>query len=655
MSFSFRNIFSPDEGDLEGGSSGLPISGQNGADRNDDFGGGPGSAEVSYQAFLASELLAFIPPAISARSGIPMEKEIHVPFTSESNRDVRLSTLYQMCPELFAAEITPLNDSVVTLPPRLGLSSAPSSSPVAGASRSATAASDSRAAVANGASASAASNPFWSPVSVAEPTSGTAKPFAMKDETPPPATGTTKPWSTGPIGAGDNPFSSHGPSAGTPPSGPGSMAAKTPGGPKIGGGFDAPPASSGSGPETGGLAGGFQGFETSPPASVFAEGGSERSKPPVEEKTPGFNDNPFESKHGFTTLFSKGAAADSGIPFPSAPVQEEKAEEEPQGTWGAMFHGGAATSAGGKPESAEAPAAAPLFEGFGSMITKASELKEASPWGNFSAPFAGDSPFESVPEAKSTDAPSFPEPVPGKGPGMEFAVFESFPIPVEPEVPVVSKKPVPEVSWTIEPTAPKPAPAPPVDTPAPFPAFQGVPSPAKEASGFASVRSQAEATPPPPSPEKVAAAPFAPRESAEPVLSGPASDQTFDLRDLELKAIFSTSETFTLSKVARRVVGLPGISSCALSTPGKLVQASRSEESRIGNEAREMVTTLRNLAKLTGLPEARTFTLHTDRGIVSLFLEDECCVTVHHESAAFPPGVREKLILVARSLINLED
>ncbi|MEQ1841441.1 MAG: hypothetical protein ABL994_13615, partial [Verrucomicrobiales bacterium] len=104
-----------------------------------------------------------------------------------------------------------------------------------------------------------------------------------------------------------------------------------------------------------------------------------------------------------------------------------------------------------------------------------------------------------------------------------------------------------------------------------------------------------------------------------------------------------------------RVVGLPGISSCALSTPGKLVQASRSEESRIGNEAREMVTTLRNLAKLTGLPEARTFTLHTDRGIVSLFLEGECCVTVHHESATFPPGVREKLILVARSLINLED
>ena len=127
------------------------------------------------------------------------------------------------------------------------------------------------------------------------------------------------------------------------------------------------------------------------------------------------------------------------------------------------------------------------------------------------------------------------------------------------------------------------------------------------------------------------------------------------MRDLELRAIFSTSESFTLSLVARKVVGLPGINSCSLSTPGKLVQASRREENRLGNEAREMVATLRSLAKLTGLPEAKTFTLQTDRGIVSLFLEGDCCVTVHHDAGSFQPGVREKLILVARSLIKLRE
>jgi hypothetical protein len=192
------------------------------------------------------------------------------------------------------------------------------------------------------------------------------------------------------------------------------------------------------------------------------------------------------------------------------------------------------------------------------------------------------------------------------------------------------------------PTAPAPAPAAIVEV-----APETAPAPA------AIIESAPEPAPAPIS------APAPVREVLESVpvrMPLPASGEaSFDLRDLELRAIFSTSETFTLSMVVRRVVGLPGIVSCSLSTPGKLVQASKSEEGRIGNEAREMVATLRSLAKLTGLPEARNFTLHTDRGIVSLFLEGECCVMVHHEAAAFEPGVREKLILVARSLINLEE
>ena len=149
--------------------------------------------------------------------------------------------------------------------------------------------------------------------------------------------------------------------------------------------------------------------------------------------------------------------------------------------------------------------------------------------------------------------------------------------------------------------------------------------------------------------------PFAPRPSSPAPTGESQGEGRFDLKDLELKAIFSTSEAFNLTKVARRVVDLPGILSCSLSIPGKLIQASHNEESRVGNDALEMISTLRNLAKLTGLPEARNFTLHTDRGIVSLFLEGECCVTVNHESATFLPGVREKLIIVARSLIHLEE
>jgi hypothetical protein len=142
-----------------------------------------------------------------------------------------------------------------------------------------------------------------------------------------------------------------------------------------------------------------------------------------------------------------------------------------------------------------------------------------------------------------------------------------------------------------------------------------------------------------------------------PALATPAvpADDDDELRDLEMRAIFSTSERFNLPMVARKVVARPGINSCSLSTSFKIVHASRSDETRLGNEAREMISTLRSLAKLTGLPEARTFTLQTDRGIVSLFLEGDCCVSVNQESATFQPGVREKLILIARSIGKLRD
>jgi hypothetical protein len=127
------------------------------------------------------------------------------------------------------------------------------------------------------------------------------------------------------------------------------------------------------------------------------------------------------------------------------------------------------------------------------------------------------------------------------------------------------------------------------------------------------------------------------------------------LRDLEFKAIFSTSEPFTLAKVARSVVGLPGINGCALATPNKIVQASKGDQGRLGEEAREMVDSIRNLARLSGLPEAKSFTLNTDRGTVSLFLEGDCCVTVHQEGDDFGPGMREKLILIARNIHKLEE
>jgi len=143
------------------------------------------------------------------------------------------------------------------------------------------------------------------------------------------------------------------------------------------------------------------------------------------------------------------------------------------------------------------------------------------------------------------------------------------------------------------------------------------------------------------------------KEEASPASRPPARDDDWE-RNLEFRAIFSSSESFTLSRLASRVVDLEGILGCALATPTGVVQEPADGESQFGDEAREMVDSIRNVARLTGVPGAKSFTLHTDQGTISLFLEGDCCVTVNHEPGEFGPGVREKLILISRCLHKLD-
>ncbi len=562
MSFSFRNIFSPDDSEFEISSdtaaipNGFSAPGDGSAARG-NLGGGP-TASTPSLTFLVSELLPYIPKAIAAQSGIPMEREVRVPLSNEGVLDVPLSAIYQACPELFAAEITPLNDSVVTLPPRLG-----ATPPVEEASATLT-----RSPHIGKAKLSAglapeevpSGNPFWSPAASAEAT--------------PPASG--------------NPFAPSG-------TGPG----------KIAGGFDAPVVPMGN-----------------------------KSPDPVVPARP----SPFGSPSGFSTPFSKQAEADASIPFPgkSDAVEEPTkavAPEKPkeaEGVWGAMFSG----RAFGDGKEDALPSTSAPFESIGNLLNQSAPVESAP------APPKSEAPVEPAPAAPASPAspfegfaaPSAPlAPLPDTS-GAFAAGFTAF-APASAEEPKAEVSPKERGDETVPPFEPL---------------FDAKPEPAQPALAEPAV---SETVPTPAAPVD-----FVPSALASPAASAaPIAEASDDLRDLELRAIFSTGESFTLSKVARKVVDLPGIVSCSLSVPGKFVQASRKEESRVGDEAREMVATLRSLAKLTGLPEARTFTLQTDRGIVSLFLEGESCVTVHHENAAFTPGVREKLILVARSLAKLRE
>jgi hypothetical protein len=629
MSFSFRNIFSPDENGLEGVPTGFDQPGHPIGEGTGRSGLAPAgeNAEVPGQSFLISELIAFIPPAISAQNGIPMSREVRIPLPADGSRDVKLSTIYQLCPELFAAEITPLNDSTVTLPPKLGAMGVAALEGATGFSQP----SAEKAPTGFPVSPASAGNPFWSPTPPkAEEITATATPSDMKDEQPRTRQDEKSVWPREPV-AGMNPFGVSGSAV-----------------PAKGNAFGAPGAAAAPVGDDSGFSGGFSGFESQPLSSLFGTGSAGAMTNEVDDKGgKPFAGNPFESEQGFNSLFSKQAEADKDIPFPTASVVETPAAtaDEPQGVWGAMFHGGGFGVADDAVAEVEAPFSPPALESIGNLLKQGAGAA-ASP-----AP-TGFSGFEPVPELVGIAPAPAPSPAPAPAPAparKEEAPRATTPLPVA-GFPAFVTPPQAFAGFgegVVETVA----------TPSPIDVFANAafeaPVEATAASvfeaptGFGAATSM-DAPAPAPAREMVEAAPA---RSANPAPAEIGSD----LRDLELRAIFSTSESFTLSMVARRVVGLQGIVSCSLSTPGKLVQASKSDEGRLGNEAREMVTTLRSLAKLTGLPEARTFTLHTDRGIVSLFLEGECCVMVHHESAAFEPGVREKLILVARSLINLEE
>ena len=641
MSFSFRNIFSPDEENIESAATGwqLPAASapaKAGRGNPDHAKSGTTDSGRYVQSFLVSELIAYIPTAISAQSGIPMQKEVAIPMPGDGSRDVKLSTLYRVCPELFAAEITPLNDSVITLPPKLGGMTS-GASPGLGFSSGA----------AWPMEAAPADNPFWAPGQKGEEGGAPSKRSDMKDEKPKSLQEDVSQWAKGPIGGEVPLFSKAVPQQSPPreithsPAGPGAFPAGC--GEAVGFGISESPATGGVA-ASGGFFDGLSAFQGTPAPGGADAGESAMQLPKnggFDKEVPSFKGNPFESDQGFATLFSKQAAEDSDLPFPTGSVPENL-NAEPQGVWGAMFHGEGMTPDEQGIKKEVAPFSPPSFENIGNLLKQGSKGADQPAASNVNALPNASTPPAYTPMTAPTNM----------SPANEFSAFQAAAPAVRVSSPPPETKGV-QVSWTAEPKI--------------KPELSPLPQAGQGGAGYSSfgqapvvAGNGAEASPPASgvSGDLNGIARGQEHRTAESVPVRPAAiamGESGADRDLELRAIFSLSEVFTLSMVARCVVDLPGIISCSLTTPGKLVQASRSEEGKLGSEAREMISTIRNLAKLTGLPEARTFTLHTDRGIVSLFLEGDYCVTVHHDKATFQPGVREKLIIAARSLAKLGE
>lgn len=650
MSFTFRNLFSEEDGVPGACAPGAYPSGVGAQGGNPDAAGarnapdgqsarmGEGGAtdpanagaQESFRTYQVSELLPFIPPAISAESGIPMEKLVAIPVPPNGSSDVSLSTIYRVVPELFAAEITPLNDSNVSLPVKLeelqptqpsgggilggavGSFSAPACPPM-----------DATPACAD------ADTPFGSPDSDSSVATENflaqfSAPAAAAQDTPTQAPSQTA--FGAPEQGESNPFVEF---ENIMPSGQ-ALEVALPEGYDESAAKDQDEGSGdpvglcvsegGSGGDAGSGADNF-GAGNNPFADFNAPADMPDPQPATNAESP-VDLTPFDSGAGFSTLFSKQAEEDSDIPFPDPDGENGNAGKEGV-SWGAMFDSDLA------PEVSEA--------------TEEPASTEAAP-----APFPEPQP-QPEPTLNDNAIPgpitSPPEPTPEAKPVVTgFSTFPDF-APADEK----ATSEAPQDVWSDD------------DAGAPKPNFQ-----VDELGISVSEEKVSDTTPEPltdPAPEAGDSQKEADFqvETVRPVndemleMGAMQEDSDVSLRDLELRAIFSTDENFTLSAVAQKVVGLEGVEGCALATKTKLVQASKTEQSRLGSEAREMIGTIRNLAKLTGLPEARSFTLHTDRGTVSIFLEGDCSVTVNHSSIEFRPGVKEKLILIARSIHKLED
>ena len=133
------------------------------------------------------------------------------------------------------------------------------------------------------------------------------------------------------------------------------------------------------------------------------------------------------------------------------------------------------------------------------------------------------------------------------------------------------------------------------------------------------------------------------------------------VQDLELRAVFGRSESFTRQLAVELTAGLPGIVGCVLfsSTSGVPVLAqsvaSSSEAAALLSRTPRMYERIRGLAEDLGFESGETFTLRTSQGVVGFFSQGGVCLSVLQSDDKADPGFWERLILVTRGMATLRE
>ena len=121
-----------------------------------------------------------------------------------------------------------------------------------------------------------------------------------------------------------------------------------------------------------------------------------------------------------------------------------------------------------------------------------------------------------------------------------------------------------------------------------------------------------------------------------------------------LQAVFMTEEFLSVDRVVELCGGLPGITSCVLAHGSAVLASHNVPESidlvSLSAHALEMLAAMRQSAARMGIGAVPAVTIHSEKGPITFFHQDDLCLLVLHKDRGFVPGVREKLQQVVARL-----
>lgn len=123
-----------------------------------------------------------------------------------------------------------------------------------------------------------------------------------------------------------------------------------------------------------------------------------------------------------------------------------------------------------------------------------------------------------------------------------------------------------------------------------------------------------------------------------------------------LQTLFMTEEEMDAKTIVKLVCQLPAVTGCAVMFEDGLRLAGNfpadNTEGFSAMAAPFYKRAVRFVSELE-LGTLQAFTLNTQNGLLSFFMHDSICVSVHHTGRGFMPGVREKLEVVTRELARM--